>query len=299
MKNDKIVDMYNSIKLSNDAKSRIYTKATQVDAKKNIKWQVAAVVLAALLVLSVAAYAAAPAILRHFSTRVIEGEEFVTGFSVVEFDPGDGTASVGMELGIDLDAMDAAGGGVVILEVDGEEWVYLDELHFDNMEDGLALLELENVMTPTALPQGFSFSRFTFPVNPLNHRYRLGSIPTASEAVIFFANYEDVIWIQMRQMPDGTTLFAGYDQQKLLVNGAMAVLMGGILSDEELAGLDGVSLYVDGEDDTVLFHGTLGGVAQQGELFINLLYDDIPYGIFTQSPSVTPLDLVKMAQSMQ
>jgi len=299
MKNDKIVDMYNSIKLSNDAKNRIYTKATQADViKKNIKWQFAIAVLAALLLLSVAAYAAAPAIRRHFFTRVIEGEDFVTEFIIAEFDPGDGTTSVAMELGIDREAIEAADDGVIILEVDGEEWVYLDELHFDKIEDGLALLELENVRTPGWLPQGFSFSRFTFPVNPHNHQYRLGTIPTASEAVIYFTNDEDVIRIQMRAIPDGTTLFAGDDQQKLSINGAMAVLMGAILSDEELAKLDGVTLY-DDSDDTLHFYGAFGGMAQDGQLFINMLRDGIMYGFFTESQRVTPFDFVKMAYSMQ
>jgi len=300
MKNDKIVRVYDSIKLSHDAKNRIYTKVKQAQAaKKNIKWQFAAALLAGVLVLSVVGYAAAPAIWRYFNARVIEGEEFVTEFFVGEFDPGDGTTSVGVGIGIDQEAIDAAGGGIIILEVDGEEWVYLDELHFDNIEDGLALLELESVLVPTMLPQGFSFSRFTFPVNPQNHRYRLGIIPTASEAVIYFTNDDDVIWIQMRQMPEGTTLFAGGDQQKLSINGAMAVLMGGILDDEELAKLDGVTLFDDSGDNTLHFYGAFGGMAQDGQLFINMLRDGIMYGFFTESPSVTPFDLVKMAGSMQ
>ena len=298
MKNDKIVDMLDSIELSDDAKNRIHAKVMQKVKKNNPRQfykKTVAAALVGVLAFSAVVYAAAPAIWRYFNTRVIQGEEFVSEFVVGELKRDDGTSDIFGAIEIDNEALDAADGGIVIFEVDGEKLVYLDELHFDNLEDGLALLQLENVLLPTLLPEGFNFSRFTFPVNPHNHQFRMGTIPAGEQAFIYFSSGSDIIGVQIMSMPNEVRLVAFDDQQGLSINGIPAVLMGGILSVEELAMLEGVIPF-DGIWDNTL--PPFGSDAGDGELFINMLWNGILYGVFTNSQTITPFDLVKMAESM-
>jgi len=226
---------------------------------------VAAAVIAAVLSISAVAYAAMPAIWRHFDTAVVQGEEFVNELVVAEVDIPDGTTSVFFDINIDEEALEAADGAPIVIEVDGEEWVYLDELHFDNLEDGLALLQLD-VLLPTYLPEGFSFSRFTFPVNPNNHRYMMGVLPAAQQAIIHYVNEAgDSIVIQIGAVSPDTMLGVSERSQSLTINGKAARLG---------TGFDGVSS-------------------------LSVLHNGILYGIWPENDGVTSYDLVRMAESME
>lgn len=262
------------------------------------KPSVVAAALVAVLSLSVVAYAAAPAIWRHFDTGVVQGEEFVTDFFVAEIDMPDGTTSVGMGIDVDREAHQAAGGGVIILEVDGEEWVYLDELHFDNLDDGLALLQIDNLLLPGYLPQGFAFDRLTFPVNPNYHTYRLGTLPAAENAFIYFRNGDSSIQMQVGSWDSnvGISAHPEFGQQALFINGSKAVIMTGSLTESELSRLEGVELYNDSTNwDN--YDGMFGGGSEPGVSTVTILTDNIMYSF--RSADVKHYELVKMVASMK
>ena len=281
--------------------------------KKNImktnrlrKSAVVAAALAATISLSVVAYAAVPAIWRHFDTGVVQGEEFVTDFFVAEIDLPDGTTSVGMAVNVDRDAHRAAGSEPIILEVEGEEWVYLDELHLNSLEAGLALLQLDNVLIPSYLPEGFEFSRFTFPVNPNNHQYMMGSLPAAEHAFIYFTNGNEYIRMQLSsayspaceqgqepvRISFGEAYFLG--QQAVEINGNHAVLSHSLSYEDftKLENTEPVNWEWTNEND--IFGGT-----PQDSININMGAGDILYSIFTDSNNITLLDLVRIAESMK
>jgi len=261
------------------------------------KPSVVAAALVAVLSLSVVAYAAAPAIWRHFDTGVVQGEEFVTDFFVAEIDMPDGTTSVGMAIDVDREAHQAADGGAIILEVDGEEWVYLDELHFDNLDDGLALLQIDNLLLPSYLPQGFAFDRLTFPVNPLEHTYMLGIMPAAENAFIYFRNGGNSIQLQVGTWDSNVAIAAMSDfgQQALFINGNKAVLIG-TLTDNELSMLDGVTLY-DESTNWENYDGSFGRGSDPEVVSVTIISNNVMYSL--TSADVTPYELVKMAASMK
>ena len=271
------------------------------------KMVVIAAVLAGILSLSVAVYAAAPGIWRNLDTRVIEGEEFVNEVWVAEIDLPDGTTSMGSHIDIDREALEAAGGGAVIVEVDGEEWVVLDELTMDNMEDGLALLELENPMLPSFIPEGFVFDRFTFPVDPSRHQYRMGTIPAAEHAAIYFTNGDNTIRLQLLQMqyrPGAKVIMGTTDcQQALFINGHKALIPIGALTDEQVAGIEGVERY----DSSTNWEGFTTSVyvsenpnipgASENVAILAFIADGVGYTI--RGENVSLYDLVRMASSMK
>jgi len=242
-------------------------------------------------------YAAAPAIWRYFDTGVIQGEEFVTDFFVAEIDMPDGTTSIGMGIDVDREALEAAGGGPIILEAEGEEWVYLDELHFDNLEDALALFQIENLLLPTYLPEDFAFSRFTFPVNPLEHTYMLGVMPAAENAFIYFTSRARSIELQVGSWDYNVSLAAMPEsgQQALVINGNKAVLTSS-LTDAELSRLEGVELYDESTnwDD---YAGSFGGGSQPGVATVTVISNGVMYSL--RSADVTHYDLVRMVASMK
>jgi len=273
--------------------NRILKEEEQSDMLRNKKIRrpvVAAALVAAILSLSVVVYAAAPMIWRHLDTGVVQGEEYVNEFIVAEIDLPDGTMSDVIDINIDREALESAGGELIILEVNGEEWVYLDELNFDSIEDGLALLQLENVALPNYLPEGFSFSRFTFPVNPNSHKYRLGTIPSAEIAYVFFSNGSDTILLQLSNL--GTSRIAPSierGQQGVRINGNEARLSGSLSADE-----------YSRLERTVLIQGTNDGISGDRDFpFLTMVIGDTAHSLQTMSPNtVTLYDLVKMAESM-
>lgn len=266
--------------------------------KKIIRPAIAAALLAGVMLLSVVAYATAPMVWRYFDTRVVQGEEFVTGFYVVEFELPDGTISQGSGINIDREALEAAGGGAIIVEVEGEEWVILDELHLGNLKDGLALLQLDNVLVPGYLPKGFSFSRFTFPVNPNNHQFTWGDMRADELARIYFNNENgDVITFQIGAMLDNVTLGIANDQQGLEINGKSAVLSGILLNGGQLDALEGVTQF-DGYvfDDSPW---SILAARNDGRPHLIISHNGIAYSISTDSQYLTGYDLVRMALSMK
>jgi len=178
-----------------------------------------AAAIAAVLSLTVAV-AAAPSIWRYLDTRVMEGEEFLSEFVVKQSE--EGYTITGMS--IDRDALDAAGGGAIVVEVEGETMVLSDELHLDSIEEALELLEIDNPLLPSYLPEGFAFERATFPVNPLNHPDQVGS------ATILNIQYTDgeatiLLMVMAWDESGGMSIFG--DQRDITVNGHMAAVADG------------------------------------------------------------------------
>jgi len=285
------VDLKKSLEAIQDRLSKEEEQSVMLSNKKIRRPAIAAALIAVVLSLSVVAYAAVPIIWRHFDTGVVQGEEFVNEFVVAEIDLPDGTVSDVIDINIDREAWEAVGGEPIILEIDGEEWIYLDELNFSNIGDGLALLQLENVVLPNYLPEGFSFSRFTFPVNPKNHEYRLGTIPSAEIAYIFFSNGNDTILLQLSNRGTSRVSPAYWlGQQGVKINGNEAVLSGSLSADEYLR-----------LERTVLTHGTNDGVSGERDFpFLTMWIGDTAHSLQAMSENVVTLyDLVKMAESMR
>ena len=280
-------------------KNRLKKEEEHVYMIKNKKFRkpaVAAAVLAGLLSISAVAYAAVNMVWRPFDTQVVQGEEFVNEFIIAEIDMPDGTVSVGSSIDIDFEALRATDGGAIIVEVDGEEWVYLDELHLDNLADGLALLQLDNVSLPGYLPEGFSFSQMTFPVNPNNHEYMMGILPAAKHTFVYFTNGDDIIRMQIGYS-HGMTLGASYwlGQQSVSINGNDAVLISGNLSEEEFGRLEATTARDWEHQAGDIFSGHI----EDGLSSVNMLIGDIMYTIHSESGNVTLYDLVRMAESME
>ena len=266
---------------------------------KRFKWPaaVAAAVIATLM-LSMLVYAA-PIVWRYFDTPVVQGEEFAR-FYMAEFELPDGTTSIASGLYIDREAKEAAGGGAVIVEVDGEEWVLRDELHLDCIIEGIAIMQQESTLLPGFLPQGFAFSRLTFPVNPHVHQYIGGTTsPAASSATVYYVNGDDVITLRInylgcwgREM--GLSVSRDLGQRSVSINGHEAVLINGSLSDAELERLEGVVLY-DWPQRVVMSPGV--AVTTDSPMLV-MTVDGVMYTFFSSSENVTLYDLARMAESM-
>jgi len=282
-------------------KTRLRERREQSDMTRNKKIRrpvAVAALLAGIMVLSVAVYAAAPLIMRYLDARVVQGEDFITDFFVGEFDLPDGTTSVISGGIIDREALDAAGGGAIIVEVCDDVWVLLDELHLDSMEEGMALLQLDDVLIPAYLPKGFAFSRFTFPVNPNNHEYINRNSRAAELARVYFSNEAGgVISINIGAMIDLHTLAVNEDQQGLLINGKWAALSGDVLlSGEQLAELEGVTLFGGNVFDDSPWGVT--AARNDGKPHLIVVYNNIVYSISSDSADVTARDLVRIAASL-
>ena len=262
---------------------------------------IVAAVLIGILSASVAAYAAAPVIWRYFNTEVIQGEEFVNDFWVAEIDLSDGTTSIGSSINIDREALEAAGGGAVVVEVDGEEWIVLDELRLYNIEDGLALLQLENPQLPSFLPEGFAFDRFVFPVDPSIHQYQMAAIPASKHAVVYYSDGENTIRLQMLYLGIETGLGVPEGQEALYINGNKAIIAAGSLTNAETLNIKGVELYDSSTDRGVFTTASIYISAAPDtpitETMLMLMIDGVGYNIRGENVSI--YDLVRMAASMK
>jgi len=199
--------------------------------------------LIAALSISVVAFAAAPVVWRYLDTRVIQGEGFVNHFSVRVAEVADDEELSIFQIEIDSEALAAADGGAVIVEIDGESMVILDNLHFDNIDDALNLLAIDNALTPGFLPDGFMFEQAVFPVNPITHP---NEFRAARHMYVDYSNGADNIRFQISAWDSdwGISVFSA-NQEDILINGnagAIADGMAVVLIDDVLYMIDGLSL---------------------------------------------------------
>ena len=211
-----------SPKLITKLKKESYTMKKRRFVKPSIA---IAVALIAALSVSVIAFAAAPIIWRYLDTRVVQGEEFLDLFSVRVSE--DGTMSV-WSIVFDSEAIQNADDSAVIVEVDGVTMVLRDELHFNNVEEALNLLSMDNILMPSFLPEGFIFEQATFPINPITHPDELGA---SGHMFVDYTNGEDTIRVQAMQWNSGNDVgFFSPSQVDVVINGNNGAVTEGILA---------------------------------------------------------------------
>jgi len=183
--------------------------------RKIMKSSLVAAVLAGVLVVSAAF--AAPAIWRHLDARVIEGEGFVNEFTAKESE--EGTL---WSMDIDMEALEAAGGRVVV-EVDGGYTVILDQAHFYDLDEAIGTFGIRSVRSPGYIPEGFEFQRATFPVNPATN-------PNANHMLADFINGDENIRIQTMQWDSdwGISIFC-LSQVDITINGNVGAIADGMV----------------------------------------------------------------------
>jgi len=195
----------NSQKVFNITKNKI-SKQENTNMKRVRKPIALIAIVAVLLSLTTIVVVATPNWIRRH-VEIIEGAEYIHDIAIYE-------SSGGIVFGADIDQ----DGGPIIIEVDGETWIIRDELHFDNLDEALALLAHDNVLLPTILPEGFEFYRATFPVNPLIHT---NTEQRAAYTMFFrFTNGDDTIQVMLSGWEEdwGLPVFAG-NQRDVTING--------------------------------------------------------------------------------
>jgi len=184
------------------------SKQEKTNMKRVRKPMALVAIVAVLLSVTTIAVVATPNWIRR-DVVIITGEEYVRNISIYE-------SSDGVLFGIDIDR--DGGGGPIIAEVDGETWVIRDELHFDNLDEALALLAHDSILLPTTLPEGFEFYRATFPVNPLIHT----DVEQRAAYNMFFmlTNGDDTIQVMLSGWEEdwGIPVFGG-NQRDVTING--------------------------------------------------------------------------------
>jgi len=188
--------------------------------RKFAKPSLVAAVLIAVLSISVFAFAM-PAIWRHLDTRIVEGEEYMSNFTMKVSE--DGTEMV---MGAEFHG-DVLDGGLVKVEADGEYIVLADPVQFDNMDEVLNITTLDNVLVPGYLPAGFAFQRAGFPINPLNHPDH----PIAATHIVAnYTNGVDNIQLQTMQWDSAWGIsFFSPSQVAITVNGNVGAIADGML----------------------------------------------------------------------
>ena len=121
--------------------------------------------------------------------------------------------------------------------------VLQDELHFDNIEEALNLLESDNVSMPSYLPEGFVFERATFPINPINHPEELRA---GKHMFADYSNGEDSIRVMTMEWDPGwgISVFSG-SQKDIKINGNTGAIADGmvmVMIGDVLYSIDALSL---------------------------------------------------------
>jgi len=140
-------------------------KLTKIDKEENPNMKsrifkrtimIAAAIIATMS-LTVAAFG--ETVWRYLETRVIQGEEYVKHFSIMESEEG----TMG-SIEIDMDSE-----GPIVVEIDGVQSVIRDLRTFDNLDEALEIFLIENPLFPSYLPEGFVFSRAVYEVCPIRN----------------------------------------------------------------------------------------------------------------------------------
>jgi len=222
--------------LVHELKNQLNEERCIMKSRKFAKPSLVAAVLIAVLSISVFAFAM-PAIWRHLDSRIVDGEDYMSNFEMKVSEDGTETL-IGAEFNQDI-----LEGGLVRVEVEGEYMVLTDPIRFDNMDDALNILALDNVLTPGYLPAGFAFQVAGFPVNPLNHPDH----PTAATNIIArYSNGQDSIQLQIMQWDSAWGIsYISPSQVAITVNGNVGAILDGmimVIIDEVLYTIDAPSL---------------------------------------------------------
>ena len=163
------INFENNLAALKEKLSKIDEEKNNMMRKRFIKPSV--MVAAALIAtLSLSAVAFGEQAWRYLQTRVVEGVEFVHDFTVRESEFGEITG-----ITIDWEALEEAGGGRIVVEVEGEERVMSDRLilYYD-VNEAMNLLSIDAAL-PGYIPEGFVFQRAIFPICPINNPDEYGT----------------------------------------------------------------------------------------------------------------------------
>lgn len=197
------------------------TSPKEITTMKNIKFKKPIVAAAALLLttLSVGAVAYGSELWRQHQTRIVEGHNYVSDFTM-KTSP-DGYTISGIELtGTEM--------GRVVVEIDGEEQVMSDPIHFDNLGDALALFAgAETPAVPSFLPDGFEFVRAWMPLNPITNPDLEWA---GTQLYIMFGNASEEIVMEVRHNPEewGLPIWGALDE--ITINGRQALVGDGAIA---------------------------------------------------------------------
>ncbi|MDR2167454.1 MAG: DUF4367 domain-containing protein [Clostridiales bacterium] len=193
-----------------------------------------AVTLAVVLTLSAATFAAAPAIIRYFDARIISGQEFVNDFRPIESEDGINRFFI---VELNEEAIDYAGSGTITAYMEGwGEIVLFDVLRLFDLDEALSLLDVENPLIPSYLPEGFAFRHATFFRNPITNP---GHPVAARNLLITFSNEDEHIYFRIRRWTSGVIEPGTADPHRsdphrteITINGHAGGVFGGRLSLE-------------------------------------------------------------------
>jgi hypothetical protein len=186
----------------------------------------AAVAAALIATLSLSVVAFGGPAWRYLQTRVVEGEQYITGLVMMESE--DGTIVAGSIETIQ------EGDGRIVVEVEGELQVWQDPLTLDDLDEALALFRGdETPMLPSYLPEGFSFQSARYNICPINN-------PEAGGRQLFitYGDGTQDFTIEIRYHPEEWGFDAwGSGLEEITINGHKALIGSGALSVQASSGI--------------------------------------------------------------
>lgn len=175
-----------------------------------------AIAAAVIAVVSLSAVAFARPIWRQIQTTILEGQEYISEFTMKESEDG---VLMGMTaIAENVDEM-----GRVVVEIDGEPVIIADPLVLHDLDEALSLFRSEdaNILLPTYLPEGFEFLNATFTICPIRNSEQIG---VGKQLFIFFGNEYESFAIEIRHNPEefGFQVFWSLELTELTINGREA-----------------------------------------------------------------------------
>jgi hypothetical protein len=180
-----------------------------------------AVAIALITVLSLSLAAFGGSVWRQLQTRIIEGEGFISEYTVMESDDGYTMSSAMLSEGSENERL--------VVEIEGEIHVIQDPSTFYNLAEALDVFNgAERPMTPAYLPDGFVFEEARFQICPIKNP----DIEWAgTHMYIKYGNGEQAFNIEIREHKEewGFDVWSS-DLEEITINGRDALIGDGSLS---------------------------------------------------------------------
>jgi hypothetical protein len=294
MKNEELLNRCRSIDFSAESTSREKNLALlkskidkgEFEMKKIFKFKKSvALIAAAIAVLSLSVIAlAAPAVVRHFEARIIQGEEYVSRFEIWESDDGEESLVV-----IEIDVNAEISIPIIAQMQDGEIVLYQARHPFSDLDEALSYYATEPLL-PTYLPDGFAFRGASFTVCPVTNPEN----PFAATSSLIIS-YSD-----------------GQRDLQFIISSAITEWHKDEMSDERVTEVSG-HFQSDGDDRvSVIISGSTvpnldppaeteteinGSTAQIGNGYLRLQIGDTNYAFASTELSME--ELVRIAESLR
>ena len=140
--------------------------------KRSRKFSIAIAAVLAAIMIPVAAFAAAPAIWEYFTITITrsDGNANHITFNANDLDIetlGDGSMAIRFGFEFDSDAFsDMDDKQIMVRITEGAQIIQMDVHSFDDLDEALSHLAIENLLLPAYLPEGFAFELATLSVHP-------------------------------------------------------------------------------------------------------------------------------------